>query len=277
MKSFVVDFHVHHTSYQAITESALEFAASAFSSQEEYLSFSEKYSRHDSFVQLMDQNGVDYSIILSEYAPLTTGICTNEAVEAFCQDNPRLIPFCSLNPYLHPEMSKTLEDLCINHGFKGLKLYPTYNYFYPNDSFMYPLYAAAQRLGIPVLFHTGSSVFANSRIKYGNPLFFDDVAVDFPDLKIIMAHGGRGPWYNEALAMVRLHRNIYIDISGLPPKNLLENFPDMPRFAHKFIFGSDWPSVVPQKNIEIIRTLNMSQEAISKILGENAAKLLGLV
>jgi predicted TIM-barrel fold metal-dependent hydrolase len=76
--------------------------------------------------------------------------------------------------------------------------------------------------------------------------------------------------------MSRLHKNIYIEVSGLPPQKLLEFFPDMGRFADKFIFGTDWPSVNVKKNIEIIRNLNISQEAISKILGGNAKKILGL-
>ncbi len=225
----------------------------------------------------MDQKGVDYSVVLAEIAPLTTGVVTNETVKVFCQGNPRLIPFCTLNPYLHPDMGKMLEDLYLNQGFRGLKLYPTYNYFYPNDNLLYPLYSVAERLGIPVLFHTGSSIFTNSRIKYGNPIFFDDVAIDFPNMKIIMAHGGRGPWYNEASTMVRLHKNVYIDVAGLPPEKLLAFFPDMARFAHKFIFGTDWPSSDAKKNIEIISNLDVSQEAIAKILGENARQLLELV
>ena len=157
-----------------------------------------------------------------------------------------------------------------------------------NSCTLYPLYAVAERLGIPVNFHTGSSIFANNRIKYGNPIYFDDVAVDFPDLKIIMAHGGRGPWYDEAFTMVRLHKNVYIDITGLPPKNLLDIFPDIERFAHKFIFGTDWPfpafniinmtatAMEAKKNIAAIRNLNISKEAIAKILGGNARQLLEL-
>jgi hypothetical protein len=90
---------------------------------------------------------------------------------------------------------------------------------------MYPLYAVAQRLNIVVLFHTGSSVFENTLIKYGNSICFGDLAVDFPRLKLVMAHGGRGAWYDE--------------VSGLPPQKLLEYFPEMERFSHKFIFGSD--------------------------------------
>jgi len=277
LKETVIDFHVHLSLYETLTEDAFNFFAAVHPSKEEYLAFCKKYSDPYAFLQLMDEKGVDYSVVLAEIAPLTTGVATNEMVKEFCQARPRLIPFCTLNPYLHPNMGKMLEDFILNQGFKGLKLYPPYNYFYPNDNFMYPLYAVAERLGIPVHFHTGSSIFANCRLKYGNPIYFDDVAVDFPNMKIIMAHGGRGPWYNEAFTLVRLHKNVYIDVAGLPPQKLLEFFPDMGRFAHKFIFGTDWPAVDVKKNADIIRSLKISQEAISKILGENARQLLGLV
>ena len=276
MKKTVIDFHVHLPEYEVFCESAYEWFTQAFPSVDAYQAFCRKYSDAGHFIELMDENGVDYSVILAEVAPLTTGIATNEMVEAFCQGRPRLIPFCTFNPYMNSNMAKAMEELHANHGFKGIKLYPTYNHFYPNEPSMYPLYAMAERLSIPILFHTGSSIFANSRIKYGNPIFFDDVAVDFPDLKILMAHGGRGPWYNEALTMVRLHRNVYIEAAGLPPQKLIDFFPDMDRFAHKFVFGTDWPNVDVRKNIAKIRDLPLSPAAIDQILGENAQRILGL-
>jgi len=272
----VIDFHVHLAEYEDLSASTFEFGAAAYPSPADYIEHCRQYRDPANFITLLDANGVDYAVVVAEYAPLTTGTASNEKVEAFCRDNPRLIPFCSLNPGFHDQMDKRLEDLCLNHGFQGLKLYPTYNYFYPNDNCLYPLYGAAQRLGIPVLFHTGSSVFTNARIKYGNPLCFDDVAVDFPDLKIVMAHGGRGPWYEEAMTMVRLHRNVYIDVTGLPPRKLTQYFPDLGRFAAKFIFGSDWPTVDVRKNIEAVCSLDIPADAIDKILGGNARHLLGL-
>jgi len=212
--------------------------------------------------------------ILAEVAPLTTGIVTNERVEAFCQGHPRLVPFCTFNPYMQGDMGRALERLHLHHGFRGIKLYPTYNYFYPGEQMMYPLYAVAEKLSLPILFHTGSSIFKGSRIKYGNPIFFDDVARDFPALKIIMAHGGRGPWYEEAFTMVRMHDNVYIDVAGLPPHKLMNYFPDLERYARKFIFGPDWPSLDVRKKIERIANLPVSPAAIDKILSENARRVL---
>ena len=161
----------------------------------------------------------------------------------------------------------------VNHGFRGLKLYQPTTISIPTTIscttctpplsgwvFRYCSIRGRRSLPIPV---------SNTAI-----LFFDDVAVDFPDLKIVMAHGGRGPWYEEAMTMVRLHRNVYIDVTGLPPQKLTEFFPDMRRFADKFVFGTDWPTVDVKKNIEAICSLDLPADAVAKILGQNAWRLL---
>ena len=101
--------------------------------------------------------------------------------------------------------------------------------------------------------------------------------MDFPDLKIIMAHSGRGLWYNEAFFLSKLHKNLYMEVSGLPPKNLLHYFPDLEENADKIIFGSDWPGVGSIKdNINAIRDLPLENSTKKKILGLNAMKLLKL-
>ena len=129
------------------------------------------------------------------------------------------------------------------------------------------------------MFHTGSSVFKNARLKYGDPLYFDDVAIDFPELNIVLVHGGRGFWYDKAFFLSRLHKNVYLEVAGLPPQKLPEYFPELEKIADKVIFGSDFPGLPTgfKENIELIRNLPLSTEAKDKILGGNAARLLKLV
>ena len=272
----VIDFHVHLADYLEFRPSALKWFMGNYQSEEEYDSFKEKYKDPKKFCQMLNDNNVEYAVVLAEVAPLTTGIANNSMVEEFCKDNKQLIPFCTFNPFIDANMPELLRELVLYRGFKGVKLYPTYNHFYPNDSKIYPLYAEAQRLDVPIIFHTGSSIFKGSRLKYGNPILYDDIAVDFPNLKIVLAHGGRGVWYDEAFLMIRLHENIYIDVTGLPPHKLLEYFPKMENFSDKFIFGSDWPGTDIGKNIRLFDSLKISEEAKIKILYENAKKLLKL-
>ncbi|MFH1491679.1 MAG: amidohydrolase family protein, partial [Pseudomonadota bacterium] len=162
-------------------------------------------------------------------------------------------------------------------GFRGLKLYPTYQHYYPNDAKIYPLYAKAQELRIPVSLHIGSSVFSGSRLKYGDPIYIDDVAVDFPELRIVQCHSGRPFWYDKAFALARLHKNVYMEVSGLPPGRLLSYFPELEKIPDKVIYGSDWPGVPTiRENIETIRGLSLKETSKQKILGENAGRLLDL-
>src|SRR5207245_6763949 len=102
-------------------------------------------------------------------------------------------------------------------------------------------YRTSEANGIPVMFHTGTSIFPGARNKYGDPIYIDDIAVDFPKLKILLAHGGRPLWMQTAFFLVRRHPNVFLDISGIPPKTLLKYFPRLEEIAHKALFGTDWP------------------------------------
>lgn len=270
----VIDFHVHLADYQWWSTSTFEWLLEVNPPFEELQKI---YKYPDNFVKFIKECGIDYAVILAEISPITTGVCTNEQVEEFCKGYNNLIPFGCINIYMETNPAKKLEELIIKRGFKGLKLYPTYQYFYPNDHKLYPLYAVAQELGIPIMFHTGSSVFKGARIKYGDPLYFDDVAVDFPDLQILMVHSGRGFWYDRAFFLARLHPNLYMELAGLPPGRLFSYFPEFERNADKIIFASDWPGVPDlKKNIQDIKKLPISEASKEKILGGNAARILKL-
>ena len=271
----IIDFHVHTAHYDITTPALRDLRQKVWGDRMEWMV--KTYSSPQAFLELMDEAGIDYAVILGAQAPITAGIVDNEYVAEFCSKSGRLIPFASVNPYTCTRPSDELENLVRNYGFRGLKLYPTYQHYYPNDAMMYPLYSKAQELGIPISLHIGSSVFAGARLKYGDPIYLDDVAVDFPDLVLLQCHSGRPFWYQKAFSLARLHKNIYMEISGLPPVKLLHYFPELERIAHKAIYGSDWPGVPAIKeNIQAIRNLQISEDSVRKILGENAARLLGI-
>lgn len=269
----ILDFHIHLIGYDSVTESNENFMRKQLGDRFDDLMH--RYSNPDSFINLMDESRIDYAVVLAELAPITTGICSNQQVARFCSHSPRLIPFASINPFTCNNPAEELKKLVQEFGFKGLKLYPTYQYYYPNDALVYPLYAAAQELGIIVSLHTGSSVFSGSRLKYGDPLYLDDVAVDFPELPLLMCHCGRPFWYDKAYWLARLHQNVYLEISGIPPQKILTHFPDIERVSNKVVYGSDWPSVPTIKeNIKVIKNLGISEESKQMILGKTGAKLL---
>jgi len=278
MKIEVVDFHVHALGSEADWHPWVVSYGMAMnpSLQTKF----EEITTPTGLWAYLAQQGIDLAVILAEDSPVTTtaklGTEINEFIAKFCSQNPeKMIPFCSVNPKTVARPAKELQRLVDDLGFKGLKLYPPYQLYYPNDQEIYPLYAKAEELSVPVMVHTGSSVFKGARLKYGDPLYLDDVAVDFPDLKLLQVHSGRGFWYDKAFFLAKLHKNVYLEIAGLPPQNLLKYFPELEKLADKIIFGSDCPGVPSiKKNIEIIRGLPLKTETKQKILGQNALKIL---
>jgi predicted TIM-barrel fold metal-dependent hydrolase len=169
-------------------------------------------------------------------------------------------------------------DEIVRLGIRLIKIHPPHQLIYANDYLnglkeLETIYGAAEANGIPVMIHTGTSIFPAARNKYGDPIYLDDVAVDFPGLKILMAHGGRPIWMKTAFFLLRRHRNVYLDISGIPPKLLLEYFPRLDEIAKRTLFGTDWPSPgIPdiRKNMDQFQALALSEEIKEQILSKTA-------
>ncbi|BFH73789.1 amidohydrolase family protein [Sulfurisphaera javensis] len=169
-------------------------------------------------------------------------------------------------------------------GVSGFKIHPVHQWIKPNDyreeergiKGLEFLYEFAQDHNLPVIIHTGTSMFDKARNKYGDPIFVDDVAVDFPKLKIVMAHMGRPNWVPTAFQLVRIRKNIYAEISSIPPKKLLEYLPRLEEISYKTIYGSDYggPGVKSlSENLRNFLSLNISSEAKEKITNKNPKEL----
>lgn len=209
----------------------------------------------------------------------------NEEVIEVAAANPDvLIPFASVDPHRGKAGVRMAREY-IERGVRGFKFHPNTQAFWPNDRAFYPLYEVIAEAGLIALFHSGQTGIGAGmpggggiRLKYSNPMVVDDVAADFPELDIILAHPSF-PWQEEALAVATHKPNVYIDLSGWSPKY----FPEiLVRYTngllkHKMLFGSDFPLITPDRWLADFAKLPIKDEVRPLVLKDNAARLLGLL
>jgi len=237
------------------------------------------------FLKHLDEIGIDRAVLINYVAPEVIGFTpeVNQFIADYVKEDPvRLIPCGSVHPRHTTNVLADMEQI-VRLGIRLIKIHPPHQLLYPNDYVngvkeLEIIYRAAEANGIPIMVHTGTSIFPGARNKYGDPMYVDDVAVDFPRLKILLAHGGRPLWMDTAFFLVRRHRNVYLDISGIPPKTLLKYFPRLEEIAHKTLFGTDWPGPgVPEiaSNLAEFRALPIGEPAKQQILSKTAMEIWG--
>jgi hypothetical protein len=210
---------------------------------------------------------------------------TNDEVADFAAAHADVaIAFASLDPHRGPEAVREARRLVASGRVRGLKLHPPLQQFVPSDRVAYPLYEVFAEARLPVLFHTGHSGIGTGmpggggiRLKYGNPLPIDDVAVDFPEMPIIMAHPSF-PWQDEAISICLHKPTVYIDLSGWSPRYFP---PTLVQYAntllkHKVLFGSDYPLITPDRWLSDFDAISIRDEVRPLILKDNAVRLMGL-
>ena len=232
----------------------------------------------------MDREGVEKAALINYVSPRIMGFTddVNEYVSDFCSAAPdRLIAFGSIDPAIRTGLEKRIDHLLGPLRLRGIKIHPPHQTIFPNDhlngheSLKY-LYTRCEAEGIPVMFHTGTSIFQGARNRYADPIYVDDVAVDFPKMKIILAHGGRPLWMSTCMFLVRRFPNVYMDISSIPPAKVLEYFPRIDEIADRVLFGTDWPAPMVRgmrDNFTQFQELPLPEAAKEKITRLNALKL----
>ena len=212
-------------------------------------------------------------------------LVSNDAVAQFAADHRDIaMAFASIDPHRGPEGVAEAKRLIASGGIHGLKLHPPLQQFFPNDRIAYPLYEVFAEARLPVIFHTGHSGIGSGlpggggvRLKYGHPMPIDDVAVDFPEMPIILAHPSF-PWQDEAISVCLHKPQVYIDLSGWSPKYFS---PTLIQYAntllkHKVLFGSDYPLITPDRWLSDFEKIGIRDEVRPLILKENARRLFGL-
>lgn len=211
-------------------------------------------------------------------------IRNEEIAEAAAANSDIMMAFASIDPHKGKRGAIEARDLIEKYGVKGFKFHPPLQNFDPGDQMAWPLYEVINHYGLPAIFHTGHSGMGTGmpggggiRLKYGQPILVDEVAVAFADIKIILAHPG-WPWTDESLSMALHKPNVFIDLSGWSPKY----FPSQiiryanSQLGHKFLFGSDYPLIPPERWITAYDEAGFKPEVRDPILKGNAARLLGL-
>jgi uncharacterized protein len=229
----------------------------------------------ENLVQQMDEAGIEKSVLFALEAPIL--YASNEFVADICKKHPsRFIGYASVNPNRNNACDQ-LQNAIENLNMKGLKLHPPLQNFYPNDRMIWPIYALASELGIPVVFHVGSTPFGNLvKLKQADPILIDEIANDFPNLKIILTHLGT-LWHNESFMIAEKHPNVYIDTAAYPYeiKEILTEKLIIRVGAEKFIFGTDFPMPYEGKLhhmkdfTDCILNLKISNELKERILAMN--------
>lgn len=238
----------------------------------------------DQLLARMDAAGIERAVLINYVAPEVIGYteATNEFVSEYVRADPeRLVAVGGIRPD-HPDPAREIDRLVDRLGVRGLKLHPPHQLFRPNAYVdgerpeLRALYAACEARRLPVIFHTGTSVFPRARNRFGDPLLVEDVAVDFPALPIVLAHGGRPLWTDTAVFLTRRFPNVWLEISGVPPAALLEYFPRLPKLADKVLFGTDWPGPGVRDlgaNLAQFRALPLPPLAQRRILEENPRRV----
>jgi len=237
-----------------------------------------------SLLEILDRAGIRRVGIVNYPSPDLMGFGdeSNEFSAEYASHAPdRILPYGGV----HPRFTKDPEgdvDRLVDLGIRMLKIHPSHQLF-PANAYtegldaLAAIYRRAEERGLPVMIHTGTSVFPGARSKWGRPMEIDDVAIDFPRLSIVMAHGGRPLWMDEAFFVLRRHPNVWLDLSSIPPRRLLEWFPRLEEIGDRALWGTDWPGpgvVDMRANLDAFLALPLSDALKRKVTVENPLRLL---
>lgn len=262
--SMIIDVHTHINNYHEERVTSLEQCL-------------------NKLTDTMLDNKVDYSLVLSSYKVNKHRPSTRQVVEAIKgRKNLGVVSGISYLHYDHRDVREISEYL--ENGFiKGLKFYPGYEPFYPSDSRLKLLYEMALEFDVPVMFHSGDTYAPTGKVKYSHPIHIDDLAVDYPELKIVICHVGN-PWIKDCMEVVYKNKNVYADISGLVLGDFSEKFEryikkeieEMITYAgdpNYLLYGTDWPISNMRSYLKFMDQLELADDKKELILWKNAAEL----
>jgi uncharacterized protein len=278
----VTDAHIHVQPWWELRAEVLDVMTRGRSDVAELQAIMKSPER---LLRRLDQDGIARAVLVNYPSPDLMGFTerVNEYVAEYCKAAPdRLIPMGGVHPRFAEDAAAEVRRAA-EMGVRALKVHPPHMAVAPNAYLdgldaLRAIYEEAQRLRLPVMIHTGTSVFPGARSRVGEPMAVDDVAVDFPNLKIVLAHGGRPLWMDQAFFLVRRFPNVHMDVSSIPPKAILRYFPRLAEVADKVLYGSDWPAPGVRSmgdNLRDFQALDLPAAAFEKMLEANARAVFG--
>jgi predicted TIM-barrel fold metal-dependent hydrolase len=231
------------------------------------------------FNALLEGEGVDVGMLMCEYSPKVTGLQAIEDMLPIAAASPRRIKVIgSVNPHLHYPVDEEVRRQ-LGLGAVALKVHPVHAGVAANDRMLYPAYEACQAAGVPVVVHCGTSTFPGSSNAFGDPVVLDDVLRDFRSLTLVLAHGGRGWWYDVAAFLALSHDRVWIELSGLPPSRLRDYYArqNWARLTQRMIFGTGIPGIPGiAANARAVAKLMPDEDTAAAVLAGNAARVYRL-
>ena len=278
----VFDCHVHVQPWEQMKP---DVRAQMTAGRRDLEEIQQALSDPSELLRLMDREGIARAALINYVAPEVMGFdaSANDWIARYVRGREdRLFAVGSVHPRHARDAGGQTRRLFEELGIRMLKIHPPHQLFAANAYLdglagLGEVYAAAERAGRPVMIHTGTSIFQGARNRFADPMAVDDVAVDFPTLKIILAHAGRPLYMNTAAFLVRRHPNVHLDLSGIPPKKLLEYLPRLEDLADRCLWGTDYPSpgvASMKKNVEDFLALPISEASKERILWSNATAII---
>ena len=279
----VIDAHIHVQPWKMIKP---EHLALMQGKRPDITALAEIMYSPEKLLAHLDRENIERVVSINYVSPDIMGF--TDEVNKYAGDyakkcGGRLIPFGSVHPTRTTGASRDMDRL-IKHGLRGVKIHPAHQPCFPNDHRngnrkLETTYKRSEKEGLVLMIHTGTSIFPGARNVYCDPIYCDDVGVDFPNLNVILAHGGRPLWMETAMFVVRRHPKFWMDVSSIPPKLLPEYFPKLETIADKVLWGSDWPAPgVPgmRANVDAFLGLPYPDDFKRKVVYENAKRLYRL-
>ena len=267
----IIDFHVHAGDFKLLRDDIQELLTRR--PIESNVNIAEVFSQPEQLESYLRRNGVYRAVLLAECGPGTNYTIDSEVITNFSKTKDIFIPFGNINPNYHEPKEEFWKSIKL--GVKGFKFYPADHGFNALREDMLYVYKMCELMGLPILFHTGLTAQKDTEQKFINPLDFRPLAENYPNLVLILAHGGKPYWYDEASLLALTFPNVYIDTALIDPLSLEKDFTNLERLKNKIVFGSDWPVVGSYSALlEKYKQANIPEDILSAIFYGNAERIL---